>query len=191
MLIAVVNFPNGKTVEYRITSSAGDTVQAWTSAGVTELVVSTTGNTSTYYVNSGAVTSGVQLIIDWRTSDETYFATDVINTMRSYVDASASAIKTQTDKLTFDASNYLKVKSVFPGGAVVSDAGNTAQVFKTDLVAGVDGYYKDSLLLFTSGALIDQHKKIIQYAQSTAIISLLSSFTGTPSNGDTFDIVNY
>lgn len=190
MLIAVTNFPNGKTVEYRITDSTGATVQAWTSTGVTELVVSTAGNISTYYANSTAITSGVQVIIDWRTTDETFFATDVINTMRSYVDASLSAVKTQTDKLTFDVSNYLKVKSVFPSGAVVSDAGNTAQKFKTNLVAGVDDYYKESILLFTSGPLIEQQRKVLIYTQSTAFITVLSPFTGAPSAGDTFSIVN-
>jgi hypothetical protein len=191
MLIAVTNFPNGATVSYRITDSAGATVQAWTTTGVTELVVSTTSNISTYYVNSGAITSGVQVMIDWKTSDEAYTATQVVNTMNSYVDASVSAVKTQTDKLTFDASNSVRNRSVFSTGAVVADAGNTSQTFKTDLVSAVDNYCVGNYILFTSGTLTDQRKRITSYDQATAFVIVASAFTSAPSASDDFDIVNY
>lgn len=191
MLIAVTNFPCSATVSYRITDSTGATIQAWTTSGVTELVVSSTGNVSTYYVDSAAITSGVQVMIDWKTSDESYIATDVINTMRSYVDASLIAVKAKTDKLTFDSNNSVRNRSVFPVGSVVSDASNTPQTFKTDLTAGVDDYYVGNHILFTSGALEGQRRKIIDYAQSTAFVIVQSSFTDTPTAGDDFDIVNY
>lgn len=71
-------------------------------------------------------------------------------------------------------------------GAVVTDGGNSSTVFKTDLTEATTDYHKDALVLFTSGGLINQVKKISGYAGGTKIITVSSAFTGTPSVADKF-----
>jgi hypothetical protein len=75
-------------------------------------------------------------------------------------------------------------------GLVVSDGGNTALTFKTDLTQAVDDYWKDVLLLFTTGSFKGQLKKINAYSGTTKFVTLTSAFTGTPAAGDRFILVN-
>lgn len=77
-----------------------------------------------------------------------------------------------------------------PSGTVVTDGGNTASTFKTDLSEGTDDYWKDALLLFTSGALAGQVKKITTYSGTTKFVTLSAALTGTPSSGDRFVLIN-
>jgi hypothetical protein len=78
----------------------------------------------------------------------------------------------------------------FPTGAVVTDAGNTAATFKTNLASTVDNFYKDAYLRITSGALNQQVKKITGYTGSTKFVTVLGGFTSAPSGSDTFFIVD-
>lgn len=77
-----------------------------------------------------------------------------------------------------------------PTGQVLTDASNSATTFKTDLAATATDYWKDCFLTFTSGALAGQTKKITGYNGSTKFVTFLSGFTGTPSNGDRFRLIN-
>lgn len=71
-------------------------------------------------------------------------------------------------------------------GTVVTDAGNLAATFKTDLSESVDDYHKDALLLFTSGSLINQIKKVSAYNGTTKFITVSTGFTAIPSVSDNF-----
>ncbi|MBI2818113.1 MAG: hypothetical protein HYX72_14355 [Acidobacteria bacterium] len=77
-----------------------------------------------------------------------------------------------------------------PSGTVQTDAGNSTTNFKTDLASGVDEFWKDCLVVFTSGALEGQVKKVTGYAGTTKSISVGSEFTAPPSAGDRFVLVN-
>lgn len=74
-------------------------------------------------------------------------------------------------------------------GSVVTDGGNTAGTFKTDLTESASDHWKDALLTFVTGALAGQVKKVSAFNPTTDFITLSSSFTGTPSNGDRFFVV--
>lgn len=76
-------------------------------------------------------------------------------------------------------------------GAVVTDAGNTSSTFKTDLTEAVTDYWKDSLLMFTSGSLIDQVKKVSAFNPTTDFVTLASAFTAAPANGDRFVLISF
>lgn len=76
-------------------------------------------------------------------------------------------------------------------GTVAADGGNTATTFKTDLTEATADYWKDSLLMFTSGALIDQVKKVSAFNASTDFITLASGFTAAPSAGDRFILISF
>lgn len=69
MLIAVRDFPSGKTVSYKIIDKAGAIIQDWTVTGVTERVIDATTETAVYQVDSGAITTGFEGHVFWKTSD--------------------------------------------------------------------------------------------------------------------------
>lgn len=77
-----------------------------------------------------------------------------------------------------------------PSGSVDTDGGNTSSTFKTDLTESTTDYWKDALLLFTSGSLAGQVKKVSAYNGSTKFVTLSSAFTAAPSSGDRFVLVN-
>lgn len=100
------------------------------------------------------------------------------------------AIKAQTDKMLFDVESNILTSNPFPEGTVLTDAGNSAQQILTDLTETTDDYWVGSYLKFTSGDLIHQVKKILNYDGINKVLTFYSIFTGTPQNGDTFKIVN-
>ena len=77
-------------------------------------------------------------------------------------------------------------------GAVVADAGNSQNTFKTDLTEAVDDHWKDALVVFTSGALTEQIKRVLAYDGTTKFITVGPSpgFTAAPSPTDTFLLLN-
>ncbi len=76
-------------------------------------------------------------------------------------------------------------------GTVQSDAGNSATQFKTNLASSVDNFYNDMIVKFTSGALQGEVKFVTGYTGATNILYFVPGFTGTPANGDTFDLINF
>lgn len=75
-------------------------------------------------------------------------------------------------------------------GTIVADAGNTALTFKTDRTEATNDYWVYALIEFTTGALAGQVKQISAYTGATKFITVDTAFTGTPSNGDRFILVN-
>jgi hypothetical protein len=78
----------------------------------------------------------------------------------------------------------------FESGKVVADAGNGANVFKTDLTNTTSSYCVGSYIKIASGTLINQVRRISVYNGSSKFITLSSSLTGTPVAGVEFYIIN-
>lgn len=77
-----------------------------------------------------------------------------------------------------------------PTGTVVTNGGNTGTTFCTDLSSSTTDFWKDCLLLFTTGSLAGQVKKITAYNGSTKFVTISGSYTAAPSNTDRFILVN-
>ena len=77
-----------------------------------------------------------------------------------------------------------------PSGSVVANGGNTSSTFLTDLTEATDNYWRDALILMTSGSLVGQVHKITSYNGTTKFITVGTAFTSTPSNGDRFVLIN-
>lgn len=90
------------------------------------------------------------------------------------------------------AGEALTRTSPTSAGVVVADVGNAPDSFKTDLSEAADNHWKDALVSFASGTLRGQVKKVLSYDGTTKIITVgpAPGFTGTPSNNDTFILVN-
>jgi hypothetical protein len=89
-----------------------------------------------------------------------------------------------------DEADYLLQTSGEETAQVVADGGNTALTFKTDRTEAIDNYWQDALLLFTSGSLVGQVKKITGYNGTTKFVTVGTGFTGTPAVTDRFVLVN-
>lgn len=99
--------------------------------------------------------------------------------------ATVGGITSKAVIASFEVENIAMIR-----GAVVTDGGNSATTFMTNLTETTTDYHKDALLLFTSGNLINQVKKITAYNGSTKVVTV-GAFTGTPGSGDTFIILVY
>jgi hypothetical protein len=75
-------------------------------------------------------------------------------------------------------------------GAVATDAGNSSTAFKTNLASAVNDYYKDCLIVLTSGDLVGQVKRIQAYNGTTKFITVYGGFTSTPADAVTFALIN-
>lgn len=77
-----------------------------------------------------------------------------------------------------------------PTALVVADGSNSTTTFKTDRAETAPDYWKDSLIVFTSGSLIEQVRKVTAYNGTTKFVTVSSAFTAAPSASDRFDFVN-
>lgn len=74
-------------------------------------------------------------------------------------------------------------------GSVVADGSNTASTFKTDLTETVTDHWKDALLVFLTGNLAGQVKKVGGFNPTTDFITTVTAYTGAPSASDRFMLV--
>jgi hypothetical protein len=77
-----------------------------------------------------------------------------------------------------------------PTGTVGPHGLNSSTSFFTSLAEAVDDYWKDCLLLFTSGTLAGQVQKVSGYSATTHFITVATPFTGTPAGDDRFVLIN-
>jgi hypothetical protein len=122
-------------------------------------------------------------------------ATELGTTGRYKVDVTAaemdaSWVSVKVVKTGMDDVDYNIATSGNPSGSVVSNGSNAAGTFCTDLTQSTNDHWKDSLLLFTSGSLAGQVKKVSAYDGTTKFVTLSTAFTGAPSAGDRFILVN-
>lgn len=125
-------------------------------------------------------------------------------TVAGYVDTEVAAIKTQTDKLTFDGANHIvadarKISTSstaadnLEAGAlavVVSTcaASSTTTTVNTNLTEATDDHYNGRVIIFTSGALAYQASDITDYNGTTKALTV-TALTEAPANSDAFVIV--
>jgi hypothetical protein len=73
----------------------------------------------------------------------------------------------------------------------VATGTNTPTTFNTNRTDSINDVWKDCLLLFTSGFLQDQVKKVTAYNATTHYITVLGGFTSAPVAGDEFLLLNF
>jgi hypothetical protein len=76
-------------------------------------------------------------------------------------------------------------------GQVVADGGSSATQFKTDRTEATTGYWVNTLCMMMTGSLAGQVQKVSGYDGTTKIVTLTAAFTGTPSAGDTYQLISY
>lgn len=79
----------------------------------------------------------------------------------------------------------------FPTGTVVSNGSNSATQFATSRSESTADYWKKAFLVFATGTMTGQVKQITGYTVTNAVMSFdAPGYTGTPTAGDTFYIIN-
>ncbi len=76
-----------------------------------------------------------------------------------------------------------------PSGTVLADGANSATSFRTSRTEAATNHWRDALLVFTSGALAGQVKKVSAFDASTDFVTVSSAYTGAPTAGDRFLLV--
>lgn len=74
-------------------------------------------------------------------------------------------------------------------GTVVADGSNTATTFDIGSTAA-DDVFNDRLLVFTTGTLAGQIRKVTDFIAATDFIVVGTAFTAAPSAGDKFVLIN-
>jgi hypothetical protein len=108
----------------------------------------------------------------------------------SAAEADCNWIHIYVEKTGMQPQDIVGSMSDEPSGAVASNAGNNATAFATSLTSTVNDYWKDALLVFTTGSLAGQVKKIIGYTGATKFVTVAGTFTAVPAVGDSFLIIN-
>lgn len=142
--------------------------QAVTCAGGVTIPAATLASTTN--ITAGTITTTTNL-----TNAPT--AGDLTATMKASVTTAASAA---TPVVTISRTS----------GAVATDAGNAANIFKTNLASAVDNFWKGAWLKLTSGVLSGQVRKVSAYNGTTKVITVSPGFTGIPADAVTFVMVN-
>ena len=91
---------------------------------------------------------------------------------------------------TVDLTANQTIAITRPTGAVATDGGNSATVFKTNLTSATADFWVGAWLKLTSGDLLGQVRKISDYDGANKIVTVAPAFTGTPADAVTFVIVN-
>ena len=107
--------------------------------------------------------------------------------VRRHVTQTADSINERM--ATMDTSIAL-MRLLIATGTVVddNDPDPTATAFETNLAEASNDHYNGAFLVFTSGALLGQSRKIAGYVGATKVITT-SAFTEAPAGGDTFAIL--
>jgi len=104
---------------------------------------------------------------------------------QAFADVSAiSGDSTAADRLE-------AVLDATPGGAVVddNDPDPSTTAFETNLSEATNDHYNGAFVVFTSGALLGQSRKIGDYDGTSKVLTVATAFTEAPTAGDTFIIL--
>lgn len=100
----------------------------------------------------------------------------------------ADVVKVSGDSVAADRMEAFFEGAVAAGS--VNDAGATTTGFIGDnSLSSVDDFYNDMALVFTSGALANQSRRVDDYTGATRTFSFSSAFTSAPANGSSFVVL--
>lgn len=109
-------------------------------------------------------------------------------------DADAQSEVDDALKALLTAAQWAKLAALTdgtPSGSVVddNDPDPTATAFETDLTEASNDHYNGAFVVFYSGALAGQSRKISDYDGTTKVLTVAAAFTEAPAAGDDFLII--
>lgn len=109
-------------------------------------------------------------------------------------DPAADTVSANVTQISGDSTAADRLEAVLdatPGGAVVddNDPDPTATAFETNLSEATNDHYNGAFVVFASGALLGQSRRIMDYDGTSKVLSVAVAFTEAPAAGDTFVIL--
>jgi len=135
------------------------------------------------------VVDGIQTDLD-NATDGLGALKALIDALEAYVlgmhDLSAAEVNTEVDTALADINldHFIQIAST------VNDGAPNQQDFDTNLTETTNNHYNDMVIVFTSGALAGQARRIADYTGASKNIQVVPNFTEAPANGDAFIIVS-
>ena len=130
---------------------------------------------------NGGIGKKVNLIVVCTGVDTTYLEVE-LSAPADTVAVSGDATAADRLEATLDA---------MPSGAVVddNDPDPTTLLFETNLAEASNDHYNGAFVVFTSGALLGQSRKISDYDGTTKVLTVATAFTEAPAAADAFIIL--
>ena len=145
-----------------------------------ELLMDTVGAVTTW-LDDGSVSPSSALPVETNAGLESML--DTLITI-------ANQLKTVSDTFQFDNENSVKATQTYPTGEVIYNVNNTKSLFATTLSEPINDYWIETWLRFKTGSNINQIRKVVTYDGGTNFITVSSSFTNIPTDGEEFELIN-
>lgn len=166
----------------------------------TDVQLESQGTPGTFQANPTLATGDAQVSKDNGTFANLTTLPSVSPASGKNVRVQLSASEMDADKVTivlsdaagsewYDASLVIHTIPFLFTASAVNDASATTTSFVTDLTEATDDHYNDLYLVFTSGALLGQSRKISDYNGTTKAVTLATALTDAPADNDTFIIL--
>jgi hypothetical protein len=119
---------------------------------------------------------------------------DITGNLSGSVNSVTTEVTADVTKISGDGTAADRLEAVMdamPTGLVVdeNDPDPLATAFETNLAEATNDHYNGAFLVFSSGALLGQSRKISDYDGTSKVVTVAVAFTEAPAGGDAFLIV--
>jgi hypothetical protein len=135
--------------------------------------------------------SRVQLVVNGAAVDPAVLEVELAPWLTLITGAMVLADATAISGDTTAADRLEATLDAMPSGAVVDDddPDPTTTLFETNLAEATNDHYNGAFVVFTSGVLLGQSRKISDYDGTTKVLTVAAAFTDAPAAADTFIIL--
>ena len=208
-------FDGGGTIELRgnfrqatITNHAAGKTSQIASSGCGPIAINGAGGTVNIFGLTGTITDnsgGAVTITSAQVVNLANVNAEVDSALNTAIPGSPTADSINERIVTMDAGVNVSgisgdttaadrleaILDASPTGAVVddNDPDPTTLLFETNLAEATTDHYNGAFVVFYSGALLGQSRKISAYDGTTKVLTVLAAFTEAPAAGDTFMIL--
>lgn len=166
----------------------------------TDIHLESQGTPGTFQANPTLATGDVKVVKDNGAENNLTTLPTVSPASGKTVRVQLSATEMDADKVTvifsdaagsewYDHSIIIHTLPFAFTASAVNDVSATTTSFVTDLTETTNDHYNDLFLVFTSGALLGQSRKISDYDGTTKTITLATALTDSPADNDEFIII--
>jgi hypothetical protein len=131
---------------------------------------------------------------DYVVVGDTLAAVTTVGSVTGAVGSVTAEVSADVVKISGDSTAADRLEAILdatPNGAVVddNDPDPSTTAFETNLSEATNDHYNGAFVVFTSGALLGQSRKISDYDGTTKVVTVATAFTEAPAGADTFIII--
>jgi hypothetical protein len=173
---------------YLKSNSSGTPVGLYVEDGA---IITDDAGTALLVSSTGGDGNGVTLVGNGTGGD---LVADITGNLSGSVNSVTTEVTADMVKISGDGTAADRLEAVLdatPTGLVVddNDPDPLATAFETNLTEATNDHYNGAFLVFSSGALLGQSRKISDYDGTSKVVTVTVAFTEAPAGGDAFLIV--